>query len=200
MNSNMAFLGSHSINFSGAKQTIIVTIGKQLSKHQFENLQFFKDYEQSAFKDCEHLKTVHKNDRWQFTDFSIDGMYGIKDKRKVIVAIGPYGLMLRISNTYVEFLSPLYNRPNWYSPKNAKTVTEWRKYFKQITTLFGGQGTLYITQAYFDKYHNFFRDTSTTYPQKIETLIQTHGPIKKPFADCSKGKYPRYFFDTFTNP
>jgi hypothetical protein len=192
----MAFLGSHSVDFSGNRQNIINTIGTSLSKYQFENLHFFIDYEQTSFIGYEHIKTVHKNDRWQFSDLSLDGFLGITDKRKVIAVIGPYGLMLRISDTYLEFMTPIYNRPDWYSPGNVVTVTQWRNYYKQITSLLGGSGVLYITQAYFDKYHTFFRDANTTFTQKIDTLIKKHGPIHKPFTDYGKGKYPRYFFDT----
>jgi hypothetical protein len=194
----MALLGSHGIDFSDSKEKIIGMIGSHLAWFKVENLQFFIDYEQAFFADFEYLKTVQKNDRWQFSDFSLNGFHGITDKRKVIAVVGPYGLMLRISNTYMEFLTPIYNRTEWYSPDNSVTVTEWRKYFRQIITLLGGSEALYITQAYFDKYHPFFQDMNTTFSQKIETLIKKHGPINKPFTHYGNGKYPRYFLDDFT--
>jgi hypothetical protein len=195
----MALLGGHNIDFSGDKQKIINTIGKSISRFQFENLQFFIDYEQTSFAGIEHLKTDHRNDRWQFSDFSLDGFLGIPDKRKVFAIIGPYGLMLRISDTYIEFMTPIYSRPDWYSPDNAQSVIEWRRYFKQIITLLGGSQALYITQAYFDKYHDFFRDLNISFAEKIETIIKRHGAVNKPFTYYGNGKYPRYFLDTFTN-
>jgi hypothetical protein len=195
----MAFLGSHDIDFSGSKKNIIDMIASRLSGFKIENLQFFIDYEQAFFADFEYLKTVPRKDRWEFSDFSFSGFLGITDKRKVIAAIGPYGLMLRISDTYMEFIAPIYNRTEWYSPDNTVTVTVWRNYFKQIITLMGGNEALYITQAYFDKYHPFFQDMNTTFSQKIETLTKKHGPINKPFTHYGNGKYPRYFLDNFTN-
>jgi hypothetical protein len=195
----MAFLGGHNIDFSGDKRKIVETIGTNIAKYQFENLQFFINYEQTSFEGIEYLRTVHKNDCWQFSDFSLDGFLGIPDKRKVLAFIGPYGLTLRISDTYIEFLAPIYSRPDWYSPENAQSVLEWRRYFKQIITLLGGSEALYITSAYFDKYHSFFRDMDTTFAQKIETIIKNQGAVNKPFTAYGNGKYPRYFLDTFTD-
>jgi hypothetical protein len=195
----MAFLGSHNVDFSDTKQNIVKIIGTSLCKYQFENLQFFIDYEQASFEDSEQLKTVHKNDLWQLSDFSLDGILGIKDKRKVFAVIGPYGLMLRISNTYIEFMTPIFNRPDWYSLANTKAVTQWRKYFKHIVTLLGGSEALYITQAYFGKYHDFFRDLNISFSEKIETINKRPGVSKKLFTDYGNGKYPVYFLDTCTS-
>jgi hypothetical protein len=69
----MVFLGSHGINFSSSKKNIIGTIGSCLSRFNIENPQFFFDYEQAFFADCAYLKTAHRKDHWQFTDFSLDG-------------------------------------------------------------------------------------------------------------------------------
>jgi hypothetical protein len=193
----MSLLGSHSIDFSGTSQKVIETIGTSLSRYQFENLQFFITYEQTSFEGIEHLRTAHKNDRWQFSDFSLAGFLGISDKRKVIAAVGPYGLMLRISDTYIEFLTPVYSRTEWYSPDNHQDVIEWRKCFKQIIALMGGSEAIYITQAYFEKHHDFFRDLNYSFSEKIETLVKKHGAANKPFTHYGNGKYPRYFLDTF---
>jgi hypothetical protein len=195
----MAFLGSHSIDFSVSKRKIVDTIGTSLCKYQFKNPQFFKDFEQASCEGREHLKKVHQNDLWKFSDFSLAGMFGINDNRIVLAVIGPFGLMLRISNTYLEFITPIYARPDWYSPDNAATVTQWRNYFKQIITLLGGSEALYITHAYFDKYHDFFRDLNISFSEKIETLKKRHGVSKKLFTDYGEGRYPIYFLDTCTN-
>jgi hypothetical protein len=194
----MAFLGGHNIDFSSSKKEILDTIGSRLSMFQFENLQFFMDYEQTFFVGRELQRTVQTNDRWRFSDLSLDDMFGIKEKRKVFAIIGPYGLMLRVSDAYIEFITPIYNRPDWYSPGNTKAVAEWRKYFKQIITLFGGSEALYITQSYFSKYHTFFRDLNMSFTEKIETLKKRHGVNKKPFTGYGKGKYSMYFLDDFT--
>jgi hypothetical protein len=194
----MAFLGGHNIDFSSSKKKLLDTIGLRLSRFQFETPQFFMDYEQAFFEGREFQRTDHTNDRWQFSDLSLDGMFGITERRKVFVLIGPYGLMLRISDTYIEFITPIYNRPDWYSPDNAKAVAEWRKYFKQIITLLGGSEALYITQSCFGKYHAFFRDLSMSFTEKIKTLQKKHGVNKIPFTGYGKGKYPMYFFDDFT--
>jgi hypothetical protein len=106
--------------------------------------------------------------------------------------------MLRISDTYIEFMTPAYNRPDWYSPGNAKAVAEWRKYFKQIITLLGGSEALYITQSYFGKYHAFFRDVNMSFTEKIKTLKKRHRANKKLFTAYGKGNYPLYFLDDFT--
>jgi hypothetical protein len=196
----MAFLGGHNIDFSGSKKDIAQTIGSGLSNFQFENPQFFLDYEQICFEGREYLKSAHANDRWQFSNLSLDGMFGIKEKRKVIAVIGPYGLMLRISNTYLEFMTPIYSRPEWYSQDNSQDVTQWRNYFKQITSLLGGSVALYITQAYLDKYHDFFRDLNISFAEKIETIKNRHGVNNKSFSDYGKNKYPSYFLDTFAGP
>jgi hypothetical protein len=194
----MAFLGGHNIDFSSNKENLLDTIGSRLSKFQIKNHQFFVNDEQAFFESRGFQITVHTNDRWQFADFSLDGMFGIKEKRKVFAIIGPYGLMLRVSDTYIEFITPIYNRPDWYSPGNAQAVAEWRKYFKQIIALFDGSEALYITQAYFTKYHNFFRDLNMSFTEKIETLKKRHGVNKKPFTGYGTGTYPMYFLDDFT--
>jgi hypothetical protein len=178
----MVFLGGHNIDFSGSKKKLLDTMGSRLSTFQFENLQFFMDYEQAFFEGREFQRTVHANDRWQFSDFSLDGMFGIKERQKVFLLIGPYGLMLRISDTYIEFMTPAYNRPDWYSPGNAKAVAEWRKYLKQIITLLGGSEALYITHSYFNKYPAFFRDVNMSFTERIKILKKRHRANKKLFV------------------
>jgi hypothetical protein len=194
----MAFLGGHNIDFSRGKKELLDTIGSRLSGFHFENPQFFMDYEQAFFEGREFQRAVHTNDRWQFSDLSLDGMFGIKERRKVFVLIGPYGIMLRVSDTYIEFMTPAYNRPDWYSPGNAKAVAEWRTYFKQIITLLGGSEALYITQSYFNKHHALFRDLNMSFTEKIKTLQKKHGENKKFFTAYDKGSYPLYFLDDFT--
>jgi hypothetical protein len=41
MNSNMAFLSGHNIDFSGSKENVIAVIGSRLQHFKFENIQFF---------------------------------------------------------------------------------------------------------------------------------------------------------------
>jgi hypothetical protein len=111
---------------------------------------------------------------------------------------GPYSFLLRISDPCIEFLAPIYNRHDWYSSDNSRGVAEWHSYFRQITDLLGGETILYITTAYFEKYHAFFRDMETGFAQKLETLKTKHGIINKPFTIHGNGKYPRYFLDNVT--
>ncbi|MDR1149527.1 MAG: hypothetical protein LBK66_12945, partial [Spirochaetaceae bacterium] len=73
MNSNMAFLGGHNIDFSSSKKEILDTIGSRLSMFQIKNHQFFVNDEQAFFESRGFQITVHTNDRWQFADFSLDG-------------------------------------------------------------------------------------------------------------------------------
>jgi hypothetical protein len=197
MNNNMVFLGGHNLDFSGSKKDIIDIIDARLSHYIFEAPQFFLDYEQTAFKGREYLKEGYSNDYWQYSDFSLNGKFGITDNRKVFALIGPYGLMLRISNTYIEFTTPIYNRRDWYSHDNNRAVTGWRNFFMQITSLMGGSELLYITQSYYSKYHDFFRNMNITFSEKIEINRKRHKLKIKSFEHYGNGKYPPYFLDTF---
>jgi hypothetical protein len=103
--------------------------------------------------------------------------------------------LLRISNPCIQFLYPSFTNTQWYSPQNRGAVTLWRNCFKRIATLLGGAGLLYITEAYFSKYHEFFMDPGQPFEQKLCALTEKHGAIKKTFEDFGNGKYPRYFID-----
>jgi hypothetical protein len=195
MNTNMVFLANHGIDFSGSKRDVLSMVGSRLSCFHCENPQFFNAYKQNASKDCNPLIHRFNDDHWQYADFSLDVLLGKSDPRKVFIFGGPYGFLLRISDPYIEFLAPIYNRHDWYSPDNSRDVAEWRSYFRQITVLLGGKVVLYITTAYFEKYHAFFRDMDTSFTQKLETLKTKHGVINKPFTAYGNGKYPRYFLD-----
>jgi hypothetical protein len=135
----------------------------------------FITYRQNAFKDFRHIIQGFSNDRWQYADFSLDIPPERSDPWKVFMFGGPYGLLLRISDPYIEFLAPIYNRHDWYSSDNSRDVAEWRSYFRQITAILGSESILYITTAYFEKYHDFFRDMESGFTQKLETLKPKHG-------------------------
>jgi hypothetical protein len=195
----MVFLANHGIDFSGGKRDVLRMIGSRLSCFHCENPQFFIAYEQNAYKDCKHLIRGFRNDCWRCADFSLDVLFRKSDPRKVFIFGGPCGFLLRISDPYIEFLAPIYNRHDWYSPDNSRDVAEWRNYFRQITVLLGGKVVLYITTAYFEKYHVFFRDMETGFAQKMETLKTKPGIINKPFTAYGNGKYPRYFLDNVEN-
>jgi hypothetical protein len=62
----------------------------------------------------------------------------------------------------------------------------------------GGSEALYITQAYFNKYNDFFKYLNTSFDEKMDIIIKMHGVINKPFADFGNNKYPRYFIDAFS--
>jgi hypothetical protein len=194
------FGGGHNIDFSGGKKEVADRILSRLVKYQFENRQFFLDYEKASFEGQEYLKAGHNTDCWQCHDFSLDGMLDIIDSRKVFAFGGPYTLMLRISDTCTEFITPIYHRRDWYSPENHQAVSSWRAYFKEITALMGGNETLYITQSYFGKYHHFSRDMNISFSEKVETIKKRNGTSKKGFTDWGKGKYPSYFIDTVSSP
>jgi hypothetical protein len=192
----MVFLGGHNIDFSGGKKDVIDRIGFRLSHFKFENPHFFINYERSSFVGIGYQKEVHANDHWQFSDFSLGGIFGLNETRKVFAIIGPYSVMLRVSNTYIEFMTPIYSRQDWYSPANSPAVSIWRDYFRRITGLMGGTKLLYITQVNFSKYHDFYRDINIPFLEKVEVTRQRRKSKIKPFEDYGNGKYPPYFIET----
>jgi hypothetical protein len=102
--------------------------------------------------------------------------------------------MLRISNTYIEFITPISIPDRNGTPSIiVRTVTQWRIYFRQITSLLGGSEALYITQAYFTKYHDFFRDLSLSFAEKKETIKKRHGVSKKLFTGYGPRQLPPLF-------
>jgi hypothetical protein len=197
MNNNMIFLGEHSIDFlTQPKEKIITSIGSCLSGYKTLNAEFYRQFEQKSYKDIPHL-IQGDTGKWSYSDVSLNGKYGTN--RTVFILGGTFGFILRISAAFIEFLYPVYKLNDWYSNDNKEEVTEWRIFFKQMVYLLGGSKALYITSAYFSKYHDFFTNPSRTFNQKLDDMIAKHGSVKKAFQDYANSKHPRYFIDTFTD-
>jgi hypothetical protein len=178
------------------KKKIIASIASCLSGYKPLNAGFYRRFEQKYYK---HVPYLIKGDtgKWSHSDVSLNGKYGIH--RTVFLIGGTFGFLLRVSAAFIEFLYPVYERNNWYSNDNKEEVPEWRIFFRQMIHLLGGTKAIYITSAYFSKYHNFFTDPQKTFNQKLDDIIARHGPIKKTFHDFTGGKHPRYFVDTFSD-
>jgi hypothetical protein len=189
----MIFLGEHSLDLlTQPKEKIIASVSSRLSKYKPLNVDFYQQFERKSYKNHPYLLQGNTG-KWSYSDVSINGEYGIH--RTAIIIGGTFSFLFRVSAAFIEFLYPTYKTNDWYSNDNKKEVTEWRIFFKQIVSLLGGSKVLYITSAYFLKYHHFFTDPSKTFNEKLNEIIAKHGPVKKDFHDFVNGRHPRYFID-----
>jgi hypothetical protein len=197
MNNDMIFLGGHAINFSvNSRREIIDDIGFRLQYFKFDNPSFFETYEQETYKSKLYLIRGNTG-KWTYSDVSLNGQFG--DTRTVFLIGGPYGLFLRISNTYIEFLYPSFKKNEWYSTANYEVVKQWRDCFKQIINLLGGHNALYITSLYFSKYYDFFMEPTQVFEQKIYDLSKKQGNTQKGFKNFREGNHPWYFIDALSD-
>jgi hypothetical protein len=191
----MIFLGEHALDLlTQPKEKIIASIGSRLSKYKPLNAGFYLRFEREFYENRPHLFQGDTG-KWSYADLSLNGEYGIH--RPVFLIGGTFGFLLRVSAAFIEFLYPVYKINDWYSNDNKEEVTEWRIFFKQIVSLLGGSKALYITSAYFSKYHRFFTGPSGTFNEKLDDITARHGPVKKGFHDFTDTKHPRYFIDIF---
>jgi hypothetical protein len=193
----MIFLGEHALDFlTQPKEGIISSIGSRLSGYKPLNAGFYRQFEQKSYKDTPHL-IQGDTGKWSYADVSLNGEYGINNP--VFIIGGTFGIIFRVSAAFIEFLYPAYKINGWYSNANKEEVTEWRKFFGQMVYLLGGSKALYISGAYFWKYHRFFTDPSGSFDRKVDEITAKHGAVKKGFNDFANGKHPRYFVDTFSD-
>jgi hypothetical protein len=190
----MIFLGEHSLDLLGQpKERIIASIGSRLSGYKPLNAGFYRRFERKFYENAPYL-IQGDTGKWACSDVSLNGEYGIH--RPAFIIGGIFSFLLRITSVFTEFLYPVYKINDWYSNENEKEVTEWRMFFRQTVNLLGGSKTLYITSAYFSKYHDFFTDPSKSFDQKLDEIIARHGTVKKDFHDFTNGRHPRYFIDS----
>jgi hypothetical protein len=193
----MIFLGEHSLDLlTQSKEKIIASIGSRLSTYKPLNADFYRQFERKVYKNNPYLIQGNTG-KWSYSDVSLHGEYGIQ--RTAFIIGGAFSFLLRVSAAFIEFLYPVYKINDWYSNDNKEEVTEWRMFFKQIVYLLGGSKALYITSAYFLKYHHFFIDPSKAFNEKLDDIIAKHGPVKKDFHDFANSKHPRYFIDIFSD-
>jgi hypothetical protein len=191
----MIFLGEHSLDLlTRPKEKIIASIGSRLSKYEPLNADFYRQFERRFYKNKPYLLQGNTG-KWSYSDVSLNGEYGVH--RAAFLIGGTFSFLLRVSAAFIEFLYPVYKINDWYSNDNKEEVKEWRIFFKQMAYLLGGSKALYITSAYFLKYHHFLIDPSKTFNEKLDDIIAKHGPVTKSFHDFANCKHPRYFIDTF---
>jgi hypothetical protein len=193
----MIFLGEHDLDFlTQPKEGIIASIGSRLSNYKPVNADFYRRFEEKIGKNAPYPMQGDTG-KWFYADVSLNGEYGIQ--RTVFIIGGTFGFLIRISAAFIEFLYPGYKINEWYSKENREEVTEWRIFFRQMVDLLGGSKALYISNAYFIKYHDFLDDPAKSFKQKLDEIIARHGTVKKDFQDFTNGKHPRYFIDKCGN-
>jgi hypothetical protein len=94
--------------------------------------------------------------------------------------------------------STIYERVEWYSPRNKEQVQSWRSFFYSIITHFGGDHALYIDEQIINKHYDIYHKPASTALAAFEqTLISQYGTSTKTLFDYPHSEYPKYYIDTF---
>jgi hypothetical protein len=96
--------------------------------------------------------------------------------------------------------STIYERIDWYSPRNKEQVQAWRSYYYLVINHFGGDHALYVDERIVNKYYTSHHQPATVTLAAFEqTLISHYGSTKKTLFDYPHGKFPKYYIDTFAD-
>jgi hypothetical protein len=112
-----------------------------------------------------------------------------------IVAIGPMAMRIVFTTKHILLPSFICERVDWYSPVNKEKVKAIRPYYHALINLFGGDHALYVDENIIDKYY----PSNSSLASFEQTLVARYGKSRKTLFDYSKGKYPKYYIDTFTD-
>jgi hypothetical protein len=138
--------GNHNIIFRERNIFDIANeIKDKLNKLKFSNDDFllyyslfdeyFNDYTSSEIEEMKKLK---------FWDYYINELESDYDEYGYIEFYGYYNLKLNFSENNIDFLDPMCKFKTWFEyGKDDDYVNEWRKYYKQIVTQFGGNRVIY---------------------------------------------------------
>ena len=148
------------------------------------------------------LVSSHPNDDLS-TIFNIKkwGIYSFKDitpliseaTRNRIVSFGPLGMRLVISQGCIILPSILYEEEGWYSPQNKDVVQIIRSYYRDVIKTFSGDHALYVHQSIADNHLG----TDISLHDFEQYLMTRYGAVNTKLFAFSKGKYPKYYIDTF---
>jgi hypothetical protein len=117
-----------------------------------------------------------------------------------VVSIGPMGLHLVITPHHIMLPAVVYERVDWYSPRNKDIVQIIRYYYHSIISHFSGDHALYVDERKTEKYYDY--DILVNGSALIafeQALITRYGIVRKPIFSYSYGKFPKYYIDTFAD-
>jgi hypothetical protein len=94
-----------------------------------------------------------------------------------------------------------FNYPEaWYSLQNKEKVNQWRSFYRQILTLFGGDHVLYVNERTIDNlYDTTLLPSSTCLSNFENSLISKYGKTVKSIFGFPKSKLPKYYIDYFVD-
>ena len=110
------------------------------------------------------------------------------------------GMRIVFTPEHIILPCTIYERVEWYSPRNKEQVQTWRLFFHSIITHFGGDHALYVDERIINKHYNAnYTPASTALAAFEQSLISQYNTSKKTMFDYPHGKYPKYYIDTFTD-
>ena len=149
----------------------------------------------SLFSSCPNrdLSNIFKIKKWCNLSFSDNDPLISEAIKKDIVLIGPLAMRLVINPVRIILPSILYQEADWYSPQNKDIVQIIRLYYREIIKMFSGDHALYVKESIVD---NHF-ETHFSLHDFEQYLMTRYGAIKTTLLVFNKGKYPKYYIDTF---
>jgi hypothetical protein len=131
-------VGNHSITFQNKSfEELCRKITAKLNTIQFTNEDFL-------MRNSSRYNSGTMKEGWRYDPDEPDW---VKNQKQIMV-VGPYGLELDFWESHILFWNPHYRYWQWFEMwaggKYTNEINEWRKYFQQILSAFGGNRIIYF--------------------------------------------------------
>jgi len=189
--------GKHTIDFNGKTYLELTTeIKAKLDKIEITNLEYIKHALLDFYRDKEwldgitdHIKKLHK---WHFEE---EDYRWTEDK--YITLYGPHNLELAFDEHKIFFWDPPYRYNYWFHWIEKLHRDEWRKYFYQIITGFGGNRAIYLPDNMSESSKYAQECDDWTFEEIENGLIKDYGKFEKPLHEIKEEDDCWYYIDYF---
>jgi hypothetical protein len=193
MGLDVEIFGNHNIIFKEKNIFVIANeIKDKLNKINFSNNDFLLYYSlfDKYFNDysCFEIEKMKKIKYW---DYYVNGLESDYNECGYIQFYGYYNLKLDISENNIDFLDPICRFKTWFEyGKDDDYVNEWRKYYKQIVSTFGGNRVVYYPDYGIDSYSGVLSELP------FEEFEKEYSKIIKNF---DLNEYEKEYFENIKN-
>jgi hypothetical protein len=208
MGTDVAIFANHKIGFSNSDKNITANnIKTLLDNLTIKNLSEIKSsirsyYDWQGYDDEIRNEWHEKIDNWKGNDWD----YYIDDNWEDCTKInfyGPYNFIISFTNNNIQFNDPGYRYSTFFG-MDKKHRIEWRKYYYQVISLFGGDFALYlpdqgdVAAEFTEKIWDYDLDLNSVKKDLIEKYGENKFGIDDfPTDEDDFVELPYYFIDYF---